>query len=157
LLACRTKAARRLFKHLRFRELVWGSAKSCVDCGRHLVCKRTLLTTDGDTARDNLQFRVMPVGIPLTRGKAASQRRSLSKPHRGCGVKAVSRGMVLHLAGGAPTLAGGDSAYRRSLYRGFWDLMVHLFRKLVLQIRRCASAFPLTICFDIFENGATTI
>ena len=31
---------------------------------------------------------------------------------------------------------------RRSLYRGFLDLMVHLSRKLVPQTRHCGSAFP---------------
>ena len=32
---------------------------------------------------------------------------------------------------------------RRSLHRGFLHLPAYLFRVMVLQIRRCASAFPL--------------
>jgi hypothetical protein len=43
---------------------------------------------------------------------------------------------------GGLTPAGGDSAYRRSLYRGFLDLLVELFSETVLQTRRCGSAFP---------------
>jgi len=42
-----------------------------------------------------------------------------------------------------PTPAGADSAYRRSLYRGFWVLMVDLSRVVVSPTRRCGSAFPL--------------
>ena len=40
---------------------------------------------------------------------------------------------------GCPTIRGADSAYRRSLYRGFLALLVYLFRKLVVQTRRCGS------------------
>jgi hypothetical protein len=36
-------------------------------------------------------------------------------------------------------MRGTDSAYRRSLYRGLFVLVVDLFNKLVLQIRRCGS------------------
>jgi hypothetical protein len=42
-----------------------------------------------------------------------------------------------------PTLAGADSAYRRSLYRGFFALLVSLSSEAVLPTRRCGSAFPL--------------
>jgi hypothetical protein len=44
---------------------------------------------------------------------------------------------------GSPTLAGGDSAYRRFLNRGFFALLVDLFRVMFPPTRRCASAFPL--------------
>jgi hypothetical protein len=44
---------------------------------------------------------------------------------------------------GALTLAGGDSAYRRSLYRRFLALLVGIFSESVPPTRRCVSAFPL--------------
>jgi hypothetical protein len=45
------------------------------------------------------------------------------------------------------TSAGADSAYRRSLYRGFFVLIVGLFRVVALQTRRGGSAFPSAIYF----------
>jgi hypothetical protein len=44
---------------------------------------------------------------------------------------------------GRPTHAGGDSACRRSLYRGLLVLLVYLFSEAVPPTRRCASAMPL--------------
>jgi hypothetical protein len=35
---------------------------------------------------------------------------------------------------------------RRSLYRGFFALLVHLFSEPVPPTRRCGSAFPLARC-----------
>jgi len=46
-------------------------------------------------------------------------------------------------ANGSHTPAGADSAYRRSLYRGFRALPVYLFSEAVPPTRRRASAFPL--------------
>jgi len=46
---------------------------------------------------------------------------------------------ILHQRWCRLTHAGGDSAYRRSLYRGFLALLVSLFRMAVLQTRRCGS------------------
>jgi hypothetical protein len=38
-----------------------------------------------------------------------------------------------------PTLAGADSAYRRSYHRGLLDLWVYLFSEAVPPTRRCGS------------------
>jgi hypothetical protein len=44
---------------------------------------------------------------------------------------------------GGLTPAGADSAYRRSLYRGFLVWVAALFSEAVPPTRRCAPAFPL--------------
>jgi hypothetical protein len=58
-----------------------------------------------------------------------------------------------------PTMQGGltpdgaDSSYQRSLYRGFLALWVALPSMVVLQTRRCRSAFPLAATM-LFNGSA---
>jgi hypothetical protein len=64
-----------------------------------------------------------------------------------------------------PTLAGADSAYRRSLYRRLLHLLVGSFSEAVSPTRRCGSAFPLVaVRIDAVlakevarEKGATNV